>query len=311
MSRRLRRAMSVFLAAIAGVGVLSLPTTPATAGGPVDEIGTVVHIDDGDTVTVRTRNGEYRIRLVGLQAYELTRYAATDQSYNWRGQCHAVEAAKRMEQLTLRKQVRITARNSSSMAGSRYWRSIAIWQNNGWRDVSTIMAAEGHGLFDSHKVEFQNNYRVSRAAQEARAARRGIYNPTYCGWGPYQNAALSLSVRYDAEGNDAYNVNGEWVRVRNASSYAVPIGGWHIRDNAYRGNLNVGYTFPSWAKVPANGYITLYVGRGTNTSRKFYWGLTKPAFENPSGSPTFYGDGAYLTDPQLDIRASRMWPRRI
>ena len=311
MSRRMRRAMTVLLAAVASAGALAIPAPPASAGGPVNELGTVTHIGDGDTVTVRTSRGEYNVRLVGVQAYELTTYAATHQPWNWRGQCHAVEAARRLRELTLGKQVRVTARNSDSRSGTRYWRNVAVYHDGAWRNVSTIMTFEGHALFNAHGVEYTHNYANSRAAQQARAARRGIYNPTYCGWGPSQGAAISISVRYDAEGSDGTNVNGEWVRVRNGSPYAVSIGGWHVRDNAYRGHMNVGYTFPSWAKVPANGYVTLHVGRGTNTSRKFFWGNTRPIFENPGGAPVFNGDGAYLTDPQLDIRASRMWPNRL
>ncbi len=304
---RTQRVLVAFVAAIAAAPALVVPASQASAVS-VDQVEWVSRVVDGDTAIVSDGRTAPSVRLIGLQANELTTYSGD--SSLWRGQCHAVEAGQRLSDLALGKQVRVTARHADSRAGMRYWRAIAIWNDGAWRDVSTILAYEGHGLFNPHKREYQNNLAVARASQAARAARRGMFNPTACGIGPSQGAALSLSVRYNPPGDERSNVNSEWVRIHNRSPYTVPLGGWHVRDGAFRGTKAVGYTFPSRAKVPANSYITLRAGKGTNTRRTFYWGLSVPPFENPSGAPAYLGDGAYLTDPQLDIRASRMWPRR-
>jgi hypothetical protein len=49
------------------------------------------------------------------------------------------------------------------------------------------------------------------------------------------------------------------------------------------------------------------VGRGINTATTLYWGLKRPAFENVR-SDRGIGDGAYLFDPQGDLRAWMIYP---
>src|SRR5919112_3136070 len=62
-------------------------------------IGKVMAVADGDTVNVRVRqNGRFGVRqdvrLLGLQAMELTDYS---RARGRKGECHAVEAAERVE----------------------------------------------------------------------------------------------------------------------------------------------------------------------------------------------------------------------
>ena len=52
--------------------------------------------------------------------------------------------------------------------------------------------------------------------------------------------------------------------------------------------------------------MTLYVGRGTNTATEFFWGLRKAIFDNEADHGT--GDGAYLFDPEGDLRAWMIYP---
>ena len=68
--------------------------------------------------------------------------------------------------------------------------------------------------------------------QRAKAARRGIWNPTYCGPGPQDAARLQLTVNGDADGIDDENRNGEWVRIRNLDPVTtVHLGGWALQQS--------------------------------------------------------------------------------
>jgi hypothetical protein len=72
-----------------------------------------------------------------------------------------------------------------------------------------------------------------------------------------------------------------------------------------------GYEFPSYAVVPAGGKARLYIGSGTNTPDRpttFYWGQKAPVFENAARDQRNIGDGAYLFDPEGDLRADFMYP---
>jgi hypothetical protein len=56
------------------------------------------------------------------------------------------------------------------------------------------------------------------------------------------------------------------------------------------------------------GHVTLYVGSGTSDGASFYWGLPKSVFGQEIDDERAMGDGAYLFDPQGDLRASDVYP---
>ena len=60
--------------------------------------------------------------------------------------------------------------------------------------------------------------------------------------------------------------------------------------------------------MPPGGEITVYDGRGDSTESEFYWGLNYPAFENVTRDEKAMGDGAYLFDPQGDLRLRSSTP---
>ena len=164
------------------------------------------------------------------------------------------------------------------------------------------MVAEGHVLWLSNPVEWAWNATYAAAARQAAAQRLRLWDSGACGAGPSADADLRVRVNWDADGVDVENPNGEWIRVVNQSGRDVPLGGWWVRDSALRR-----YTFPSWAKVGAGDGVTVRVGRGDAQGSVFHWGLGEPAFENPAGDGRHVGDGAYLFDPDGDLRASAIY----
>jgi hypothetical protein len=119
-----------------------------------------------------------------------------------------------------------------------------------------------------------------------------------------------VHINWDAAGNDAVNVNGEWIDISNHGAAPVSLDGWWVRDAAYRGVKAHGYVFPPGSVVQPGGNLRLRVGQGTNTADTQYWGLSMPAFANVTGAPTWMGDGAWLFDPQGDLRFWDMYPCR-
>ena len=114
-------------------------------------------------------------------------------------------------------------------------------------------------------------------------------------------------MNWDADGNDADDVSGEWVKVKNLDPVnPLPLDGWYIRDSGLRR-----FTFPPGASIAPGGEVTLYVGQGERFDTDYFWGLTKPVFENTTRDDRGMGDGAYLFDPQGDIRASMIYPCHV
>jgi hypothetical protein len=86
----------------------------------------------------------------------------------------------------------------------------------------------------------------------------------------------------------------------------VALGNWWVRDSDLRR-----YTLPPDAVVPAGGTITVYVGKGANTATDYYWGLRGGIFDNVTHDGHGGGDGAYLFDPEGDLRAWMIYPCRV
>lgn len=300
--------------------VLSSTATPAAAataacrpgaGSPTCLVwtGKVAWVPDGDTPLVDVygdgTDNPRSIRLIGVQAMEQSVYHPTVSRR--RGQCHALAATARVEQLIRAGGgiVRLTAQYASSHSDirARPLRSIAVRISGQWRDIGLDLIRNGYALWlpNAQEWAWNSTYRIA-AAQAARDGRR-MYDTDTCGVGPYQPARLSVQVNYDATGSDTVNVNGEWVRVHNASATTVALGGWWVRDSALRR-----YTFPVGTVVPAGGSVYVHVGVGSATATHKYWGLSAPVFANPTFDAKAIGDGGYLFDPRGDLRAWMLYP---
>jgi micrococcal nuclease len=287
--------------------------TAACAPGPSSptcfvRTGKVTKVSDGDTLDVDVAGDgttrPVRVRMIGIQAMELTTYSSNPSRR--RGECHAVAATARLEQLIRAGggSVRLASQDPNRMTGSRWHRSVAIRSSNGWVDLGRVMVAEGHARWLASHDEYAWNSIYHDLAQRARGAGRRLYNPRWCGNGPSEGAPLDIRVNWNAPGNDTVNPNGEWVEISNSHpSLAVSLRGWWLRDSALRR-----YVFPSSAAVPPASSIRVHVGSGSNSRNVLYWGLSSGVFDNASTDGRGVGDGAYLFDSQGDLRESTIYP---
>jgi micrococcal nuclease len=321
MTSRLTRPL--FAAALA-CALAALPAPPARAqwtgpciagnAAPICNFwrGKVKFVDDGDTIDVRlpTSTGKrktVRVRMTGIQAMEQTVY--TSHPRKRRGECHALPATARLEQLVRKGHgtVRLAAQDPQSITGGRLRRSVAVKVGGQWLDVGKVLVAEGHALWLPNPVEYAWNATYNELAQKAALAGVNLWDTEACGAGPSAAASLDFAVQADARGNDFDNINGERVTIQDLDpATPVPLGHWWVRDSALRR-----YTFPPGTVLQPGGIVTLRVGVGTNTDTTFYWGQKRPVFENPKPDGRGMGDGAYLFDPQGDLRAWMTYPCRL
>ena len=266
-----------------------------------------VSINDGDTIDARVGGHVYTIRTNDIQAMEQHTYSSNPAKRT--GECNAVEATARLEQLIHESHGRLllSAQHPSSHAGYRLRRNIAVRIHGHWRDTGLIEIREGHALWMSGKEEDRWNRAYNLAEQRARIDGKGLWDPTHCGSGPYQDVPLRLWVDWDPPGIDSQDVNGEFIKIQNQGTRTVDLSHWWVRDSMLER-----YTFPSGAQLAPGATVTVRTGHGTNTADTFYWGLDGPVFENAVGqiSPegANRGDGGYLFDPQGDLRAAMVYP---
>lgn len=297
--------------------VLFSLTVPATAhaaraacvpGGPACTAwtGGVTFVADGDTLDVDVRGDgtrrPVRVRVTGIQAMEQSVYSRRPSRR--RGECHALAATARLEQLVRRGggRVRLLAQDPASRSRHRTRRAVGVRTPNGWRDVGRVLVREGLALWLANRTEWAWNADYGRLTRAAAAARRGLFDGDACGAGPAGDP--SVRVNWDAAGNDARNVNGEWIDVVNDDpSRALPLAGWWVRDSDLRR-----FVLPEGTVVPPGRSLRVHVGAGRASARSLFWGLPRPVFENAVDDGRGRGDGAYLFDPQGDLRAWDVYP---
>lgn len=311
----------------AGSSGVSASTTVSSGGAAIVEYGRVLYVADGDTIDVAVdgtsadpdhdgRPGT-RVRFLGTQAMELYTYHHDLSQVT--GECHAAEAARRLASLVLLddgtgRRVRLTARDATSSNLGRAARFVAIRAADGsWRDVGAVLMREGQVLPSYQRTEYTWNRTYRKLSQAAAADGVGLWDRDFCGDGPA--ATVSVRVHWDATGNDGANVNGEFVRVTNRGSETVDLTGWWVRDSGTRAAATPtarrrGFILPAGARVAPGRTLVIHVGRAPKhpSPGHYYYGQKTPIFENPTAKPTFLGDGAYLFDPQGDLRAWQQYP---
>jgi micrococcal nuclease len=318
MQLRRIRTLSTAVLAAAGLLVPALVVSTqvpaqAQAGGAI--YGKVVFVDDGDTVDVDIKgdhsNRPVRIRYIAIQAMELHVYSHTLSKL--RGECWGVEAAKNLHALLYKKKVRLTARHSTSKSSVnvRPLRTVSVWQAGRWVDTGGAQIDAGLALPDLRPDEYLHNGDYMMRGQAAAANHVGMYSdPAHCGVGPSQEVPLRININWDAAGDDEKNVNGEWIDIFNDGQSPVSLNGWWIRDAAYRGHKAHGYEFPASAVVQPGSKVRLKIGHGDNDSNTFFWGLNESIFANVTSNAKMMGDGAWMFDPDGDLRAWQMYPCR-
>jgi endonuclease YncB( thermonuclease family) len=287
-------ALGLTLASLGGVDTARGSSTSviwdsATTSGLID------HTIDGDTVAVRVEGDPPdvtppHVRNAGIQTMET-------------GDCHAAEATSAMKSLVTGRAVRMTINDPAASSLGRPVRYLDVQTSTGWTDPQLSQLRGGHALPVVNGGDPTRWRAYFTAAQQAAREGRNLWDTDYCAAGPAQSTPLRLWVNWDGNGNEGADPNTEYVRVLNPGSTVLGIGGWAVRTGGQDS-----YTFPSTARVPAGGTLTLRVGTGTNTTTTFHWGWSVPKFANANLATNAYGSGAYLFDPEGDLRAWSIYP---
>ncbi len=296
------RVTAAALVGALGLGLASFGGVDAARGSSTSVIwdfsttsGSTDHTIDGDTVAVRVEGDPPdvtppHVRNAGIQTMEV-------------GDCHAAEATAAMKTMVAGKTVRMTINNPAASSFGRPVRYLDVQTSAGLADPQLSQLRSGHALPVVNGGDPTRWKAYFTAAQQAAREGRNLWDTDYCAAGPAQSTPLRLWVNWDGNGSDSADPNTEYVRVLNPGSTVLGIGGWVVRTGAQDS-----YTFPATARVPAGGTLTLRVGAGTNTTTTFHWGSTAPKFANANLATNAYGSGAYLFDPDGDLRAWSIYP---
>ena len=278
---------------------------PLAPGETVRDRGYAAMVVDGDTLRFshsrnRLTDNYQVIRLLGVQAPEKLPGASG---------CEGPAAHEFLRDAVEGRQVVLaSAGDSRSAIRNRRLRTVYVKTGDGsWVDASALMLSAGYGQWMPKKYEPVHNLEYRHLFDAARAAGANMWDPAYCGQGPEAN--LRMVIQPDPVGDDAANINSEYVAIVNDGPNRVDLSRWVLRD----GSL-------AWLRLPVGtgvdpgGVLTIRSGSGTDTPTTVYWGRRAPVWANfttARGTRTnfgFIGDGAYLLDPRGNVRASKVYP---
>jgi endonuclease YncB( thermonuclease family) len=300
---------------VAVVSVIIAAATPAVAQQlpvedyraiPIRETGTVVQVADGDTILFRADGSEEitRVRLLGINTPEVRGFEGQNFEADQCGGPQASELLARV--LPPGTAVQLRSLNEDSASRGRLQRfAFAFNPASGEFDIDpqAIVARAGLAMWFTIRSEASLSATYRLLIEQAQLENLGIWNPEFCGPVEQPSAQLSVIVNWDAPGNDALNVNGESMIVRNIGSAPVDVSGWLLRDSSLEG----WFTFPQGQVIEPNDYRVVFVGQGESRERSLYLGSPTPIFANVRYQP-FIGDGAYLLDRATAVRAYFQYP---
>lgn len=306
----MRRGPARIAAAVALVFFLVTPTAAMAAPEdfrtiPVRETGTVLRINDGDTFEIRPDGSSpVRVRMLGINTPEVTGWQNSHFDSDMCGGPQAYQLLSSMMPVGSRVQLR-----SSDAASSNRGRILryVFAQNPATGafdvDISAAMARAGLAMWFSLEGETGLSQTYRGIVDQAQTAGAGIWNPAFCTSTEQPDARLSLVVNWDAPSNDAANLNGESVIIRNVGSGNVDVSGWLLRDSS----LEAWFVMPEGTIITPGDYRAVHVGSGTPGDHDLYMGASSPIFPNLVAGQ-FVGDGAYLLDRSTTPRAWFEYP---
>ncbi len=280
-------------------------TPPLRRGESISDRGYAAMVVDGDTLRFshsrnRTTDNYQVVRLLGVQAPE---------KFPGASGCEGPAAHEFLrEAIEGRPVVLASATDSRSSIRNRRTRTVYVRMPDGsWIDASALMLAAGFGQWMPKKIEPVHNLQYRKIFDTARAKGLNMWDPQYCGVGPPAN--LRLVIQPDPVGVDSRELNDEYVAVVNDGAERVDLSGWVLRDSSLDW-----LRLPPGTGVDPGSVLTVRSGSGPNTSSTVYWGRRSPVWANfttAAGVRTrfgFIGDGAYLLDPEGNVRASKVYP---
>lgn len=244
----------------------------------------ISHVIDGDTIQLST--GE-EVRLIGINAPE-------------KGEKCYEESKEFLEDFISGKEITLKKDVEDKDQYGRLLRYVYADEHN----VNYGMIYLGY----AHKYEYGLNTRYSSWYEEAENKAKEMCG---CIWQPCSGISENIpnyitdqcftvsSFNFNAAGDDNYNLNDEYVTLKNNCDYEINMDEWTIKDET----ASHIYSFSEF-NLAGESSFTLYTGEGVSTNSRLYWGRTSGDYAAIWNNG---GDTLYLRDKQGDLVLSKSY----
>jgi endonuclease YncB( thermonuclease family) len=258
-------------------GIDEITTTTVTLPPPeVRVVGTVLNVNDGDTLEVLTDGSTVTIRLLGVNAPELS-------------ECWGEESMVYLSNLIANKNVLLVNGPEGIDVDpfGRLLRYLYLEDEANPVFINARLVESGHaiGLQDGSEIA------GSLKALEARAFQSG-----YGMWATYACGDLEgvggdrpvvriSELEFDPQGPDAEALDGEYITVVNEGYDVVEISGWTLRDESTSNR----FRFPANTILDPGEAITVVTGCDGGPQGSLHWCSAQAVWSNG-------GDTAIIAD---------------
>ena len=266
--RRSRRART-----LVGLVVVVGMTGCTGAEDDADELSATVgsvRVVDGDTLVVSGPDGEVTVRIVGINTPES-------------GECFADEASDALAELVAGEElVLVTDRSDVDDFG----RALRYVETTEGVDVGAELVAGGFAIARRYPPDDARADVYADLQRDAQREQRGLWAPDACGLGAAADGLMiGVEIQADAPGDDAQNLNGEWVRFTNDGPDVIDLDGWEVADESASNR----YRFAD-LRLDPGASVTLFSGCGADDDTRRYWCVSGSAVWNNSGDTVFLRD---------------------
>lgn len=261
--------LAVVLVGCGGSGAGRERAAGATDDGPA----AVVSVTDGDTFRAEVGGTEERIRLIGVNTPEA-------------GECLADEAGAALQELLDGAELRLEADVSDRDRFGRLLRYV----HAGDVLVNAALVEQGLAIAQRFEPDVARAAELEEAERRARDAGVGQWAPDACGEATGVALAV-IDVVANAPGDDAVNLNGEWVVLRNDGPGPADLTGWVVKDES----ASHRFRFPDGFALAPGAEVTVLSGCGIDAPDRLHWCTSGSAIWNNDG------DTAFVVDPNGNI----------
>lgn len=250
-------------------------TTTATLPPPEERVvGTVTNIIDGDTLDVLVDGAETTVRLLGVNAPEMT-------------ECWGPESAATLTGLVLGAQVLLVAGEEDVDGFGRALRFVYLETDDGVEFVNAELVRTGHAV----AIQNGNPFARDMKASEGRAFQsgRGMWGTFACGDTEGVQADRPVirvaELVADPIGPDDDALDQEYITIVNEGYDSVSIEGWSMRDESSSNRM----AFPAGTVLAPGETVTVVTGCEGGPADSIHWCSDTPVWSNG-------GDTAIISD---------------
>jgi endonuclease YncB( thermonuclease family) len=247
-------------------GGSATPTTTPPLPPPDERVvGSVSGVTDGDTMTVLIDGSETVVRLLGVNAPELT-------------ECWGPESGSALTDLVLGRDVVLIEDDEPTDGFGRALRFVLIVEGDAVEFVNARLVADGHAV----AIQNGNPYASMMKQSEARAFQsgKGMWGTFACGSGEGittdRPVVRVAELNYDPPGPDDAALDQEYIVIENQGYARVPIDLWVLRDESSTNRL----TFPRGTTIEVGGTITVVTGCTGGPPGAIHWCSDTPVWSN-------------------------------